>query len=170
MTPRNAFSGSVMALLALAFLPSTALSQQKTFKEQLVGTWTLVSAEAVDASGTKMPLVAGPDVRGLLIFTQDGRLSFQVIADSPKVAANDRMKMTADEMRAAAQGVLSYFGTYSVDEADKSFTMQIERSTFSNQVGRPAKRNASISGDELRVTNASRLAGGQTNLVWKRAK
>ncbi len=38
-------------------------------------------------------------------------------------------------MKAAAQGVLSYFGTYTVNEADKSFTMQIERSSFPNQVG-----------------------------------
>jgi hypothetical protein len=170
MIRRDALALAVIAGSAVTLMYDAALGQQKTLKEQLIGTWTLVSAEAVDSGGTRMPLVAGPDVKGLLIFTQDGKISFQVIADTLKVGANDRMKMTPEEMKAVAHGTLSYFGSYTVDEADKSFTMQIERSTFSNQVGRPAKRMATIAGDELRVTNAARLAGGQTNLVWRRAK
>jgi hypothetical protein len=34
----------------------------------------------------------------------------------------------------------------------------------------PAKRMATLNGDELRMNNPGRLGGGQTNLVWKRAK
>jgi hypothetical protein len=170
MNRRSILSISTIALLGLALLPETAVAQQKTLKEQLIGTWTLVSAESVEPDGTKAPLVAGTDVKGLLIFTDSGRVSFQVIGGFPKVASNSRMKMTSDEMKAAAAGVLSYFGAYSVNEAEKSFTMKIERSSFPNQVGIDAKRMATITGDELRVHNPARLAGGQTNLVWKRDK
>jgi lipocalin-like protein len=160
----------IAAALCLAVLPTTALAQDKSLKQQLVGTWTLVSAESVDADGKKAPLVKGADVKGLFVFTEGGRVSFQVIGDFAKIAANDRLKATPEEQKLMAEGVLSYFGTYTVDEADKSFTMTIERSSFPNQVGRPAKRMAAISGDELKVTNPGRLAGGQTNLVWKRDK
>jgi len=159
----------VTAALCLAASSGEALAQEKPLKQQLVGIWTLVSAEAAEPDGKKMPLVAGADVKGLLIFTESGRLSFQVIGEFPKVAANDRMKMTPEEQKRMAESVLSYFGTYTVDEADKSFTMRIERSSFPNQAGRDTKRIVKFDGDELRVTNPARLAGGQTDLVWKRA-
>ena len=34
-----AISVSALSLVSLAFLPSSAVSQQKSLKEQLVGTW-----------------------------------------------------------------------------------------------------------------------------------
>jgi hypothetical protein len=70
-----------------------------------------------------------------------------------------------------AQGSLAYFGTYSVNEADKSYTVRIEGSSFPNQNGTDGKRIVtSLTGDELKVTNPARLAGGQILTVWKRAK
>jgi hypothetical protein len=35
---------SALTALGFALLPSSAISQQKSLKEQLIGTWTLVSA------------------------------------------------------------------------------------------------------------------------------
>ena len=94
---------------------------------------TLVSAESHYPDGTKGPLVKGANVKGLHIFTDAGRVSFQVIGEHVKVASNDRTKMTADEMKAMADSILSYFGSYTVNEADKSYTMQIESSYTQEQ-------------------------------------
>ncbi len=44
MNVRNIVSLSALTVLGLALLPGSAISQQKSLKEQLVGTWTLVSA------------------------------------------------------------------------------------------------------------------------------
>ena len=44
---------SATAVLALVLLPGHAVSQQKVLKEQLVGTWTLVSVDMVLPDGTK---------------------------------------------------------------------------------------------------------------------
>jgi hypothetical protein len=170
MNRRNIISLSAMAALGLAVLPGSAVSQQKSLKEQLVGTWTLVSAEAVEPNGAKMPLVKGTDVKGLQIFTDSGKVSFQVIGGHAKIATNDPMKMTPDEMKATAESVLSYFGSYTVNDAEKSYTIQIESSSFTNQTANPAKRLVALTGDEMTVTNPGRLAGGQTITVWKRAK
>ena len=79
------------------------------------------------------------------------------------------MKTTPAEEKAVAHGVLSYFGSYTVTEADKTVTLRIERSAFPNQVG-DAKRVATLAGDELKMDNAGRLAGGRTVTVWRRAK
>jgi len=161
---------ALSAIVALGSTMSAFAQQQKALKDQLVGTWTLVSAEAVEPDGTKGPLAKGGTQKGLLILTDGGMLSFQVIANDHKVASKSRFKMTPEEMKASAEGVLSYFGSYTVDDADKSITVKMEASSFPNQTEAPAKRMATLNGDELRMNNPGRLAGGQTNLVWKRAK
>ena len=47
MKRRNILGLSLITALGLALLPSSAVSQQKSLKDQLVGTWTLVSWERV---------------------------------------------------------------------------------------------------------------------------
>ena len=69
MYRRSLVSISAMTVLGLAFFSSTAIAQQKSLKEQLVGTWMLVSAEYTASSGTKRqpfgPLISRPQ-RSLL--------------------------------------------------------------------------------------------------------
>src|SRR5262245_50686029 len=161
---------SAIAAIALTMGSTQIVAQQKTLKEQLVGSWTLVSAETIEPNGTKIALVKGTPVKGFHVFTADGRASFQVIGDHQTVASNDRTKMTPEEMKAMAESTLSYFGTYTVNEAEKSYTLRIEGSSFQNQTANPAKRMVELNGDDLKVTNPGRLAGGQTVIVWKRVK
>jgi len=53
MNRRNIFGLSAIAALGLASLPGGAISQQRSLKEQIVGTWTFVSALDVKPDGTK---------------------------------------------------------------------------------------------------------------------
>ena len=163
-------SVSAIAAIALAVIPTEIVAQQKTLKDRLIGVWTLVSAETIEPNGTKFPLVKGSPIKGFQVFTADGKVSLQIIGDHAKVVSNDRMKMTPEEMKASAESLLSYFGTYTVNEAEKSYTVRIESSSFQNQTANPGKRTVELSGDDLKVTNPGRLAGGQTIIVWKRAK
>jgi Lipocalin-like domain len=161
----------ISTLLGGGLLAGNAVAQQKTIKQQLVGTWNLVSFEPTDATGAKVPAFEGPDLKGFLIFTDGGHLSFQVMTELPKIAAKERLKSTPEEDEAIARGILSYWGTYTVNETDKSFTIRIERSSFANQQGMEAKRViTSLTTDELKYENPARIAGGQVRLVWKRAQ
>jgi hypothetical protein len=159
-----------MAALGLAMLPTSAISQQKTLKEQLVGTWTLVSFDSFDSGGAKVPNMEGGDLKGQLIFTDNGRMSNQMIAQFPKIASSDRLKSTPAEEKAVAHGILSYFGSYTVSEPDKTIMLNIERSSFPNQVASNVKRVATLMGDELKIDNPGRQAGGRTVTVYRRAK
>jgi hypothetical protein len=170
MNRRNIISLSAMAALGLAMLPTGAISQQKTLKEQLVGTWTLVSFDSFDPSGAKVPNMEGGDLKGQLIFTDNGRMSNQMITQFPKIASSDRLKSTPAEEKAVAHGILSYFGSYTVSEPDKTIMLNIERSSFPNQVASNVKRVATLTGDELKIDNPGRQAGGKTVTVWRRAK
>ena len=171
MNRRSIIGLSAIMALGFALLPASAVAQQKSVKEQLVGTWTLVSFDSFDASGAKVPNMEGRDVKGLLILTGNGRWSFQIITEIPKLASNDRLKSMPAEDKAVAHGVLSNFGTYTVNEADKTLSVRFERSSFPNQLtGADAKRVATFTGDELKLDNPGRMAGGKTVTVWRRAK
>ena len=169
MNRRTIIGLSAIMALGLALLPGSSVAQQKSLKEQLIGTWTVVSFDSFDASGTKVPNMEGRDLKGQFILTDNGRFSLQMITEFPKLASNDRMKTTPAEDKAVAHGVLSYFGTYTVSEADKTVSYRIERSAFPNQIT-DAKRVATLTGDELKLDNATRTAGGKTVQVWRRAK
>lgn len=160
---------ATLLFLAGTVFVSDAFAQVKSLKDQLVGAWTLASFESFDSAGTKVPSMEGSNLKGLLILTGDGLLSVQMISEYPKLASKDRLKTTAAEDKAVAHGVLSFFGTYTVGEADKSISFQIERSTYPNQVtGKGAKRAVTLTSDEMRFDNPGRTAGGNVVIVWKR--
>ncbi len=52
MHRRNMLSISAITALGLALMPGSAVSQQKSLKDQLVGAWTLVSTKYKFPDGT----------------------------------------------------------------------------------------------------------------------
>jgi polyisoprenoid-binding protein YceI len=84
--------------------------------------------------------------------------------------SGNRSSGTADENNAVVAGSLAHFGRYVVDEADKSFTFQVDRATFPNWEGKNTKRSFVITGDELRFTDPHASAGGVATTIFERAK
>jgi hypothetical protein len=159
--------------IAIALGTSVAAGQQpgKSVKEQFVGTWTLVSIHYVHPDGSKIEPF-GPNAKGILVFDTTGRFATQIMAaERPKFASNNRMIGTPDEYKASSQGVVAYFGTYTISAPDRIVTLHIERSSFPNWDLTDQKRSFSFGEDELRYTAASSTAnpGEAAQLVWKRA-
>ena len=171
MIQRSMILFTMTALFGLAMWPGASVSQQKSLKEQLVGTWIIVSVDNVRDDGSKAELF-GPNPKGILIYTSDGHFTLvNMRGDLPKFAAKNRDQGTPDENKAVVQGSIAYFGTYTVDEASKIITAHIEGSTYPNFVGTDQKRLiTSLIADELKFTNPAASAGGKLQLVWKRAK
>jgi lipocalin-like protein len=159
-------------LVGVALLPGCAFAQQKSLRDQLVGTWTLLSWDTVNADGSKaLPPFEGANLKGMLMFDGGGRFSFQAMTEHAKFKISDRMKATAEENNAVLRGILSYFGTYTVNDTDRSLNFLVERSSFPNQVGAEQKRVITVlTADELKFTNLGRLAGGQNYFAFKRAQ
>lgn len=156
-------------LLADAALVGTATAQAEPLRDQLVGTWALLSFESFDSSGRKVPSMEGGDLEGRLILTRGGLLSVQIISGFPKLKSNDRVNTTPAEDKAIAHGVLSFFGTYTTSEANRSIIFRVERSSYPNQVtGKDSPRLVTLTGDQLRFDNPVRTAGGHVVIVWKR--
>jgi Lipocalin-like domain len=47
-------------------------------------------------------------------------------SDLPKFASNNREAGTPEENKAAVQGSIAFFGTYTVDESAKTLTQHVE--------------------------------------------
>ena len=111
-------------------------STQRSVKDLLVGVWTVLLVDGKKADGTQVPLF-GPDPIGSLTFTANGRFSWQVMRTNnrPPFKSNNRDTGTADENKATVQGTLSFFGTYTVDEAAKAIDVRIEGDSFPNSEG-----------------------------------
>ena len=140
----------------------------KSDKEQLVGSWILMSLTAGD--GSKEPY--GPDPKGTMMVDANGRFSITVVrSDLPRFASNNRMTGTSGENTAIVQGCIAYFGTYSIDEATHVITVNVEGSTFPNFDGGTQTRILSFSGDEMTYLNPTpSMGGGTAKVTYRRAK
>src|SRR5260370_38691784 len=117
MNRRNILSLSVITAFGLAMLTGNAMAQQKSLKEQLIGTWTLVSVVEVYQDGRKEN-PWGPAVKGAVSFDPKGNVTLAIIGGdvtNPSGKPNE-----------ADRQVVAYFGKYVVDEAAKTVTYTAE--------------------------------------------
>jgi len=171
MNRRSVLTKSVPIVLAAALLPSSVVAQQKSIKDQLVGTWIFVSAQDVKPDGSKVD-PWGPNPKGAAMYDANGRFTFMIMrSDLPKFASNNRGQATGEEGKAVAQGMIAFYGTYTVNESDKTVTTRIEGSSYPNLIGGEQKRViTSLTADELRYTNPTTSTGTKAEAVWRRAK
>ncbi len=105
----------ILFAIAMMALPNTTMSQEKSPKEQQLGTWTLVSHQST---------WYGTNPKGVALFDAGGRFIITVMrSDRPKYPIDHPAKGTDEENKATDQGVMAYFGTYSVSEADHTIAI-----------------------------------------------
>ena len=108
---------SVLMMLGLTALPNSAISQQWSIKDQLVGTWTLASWEHALPNGSKVQSY-GTNPKGIVVFDAKGRF-FLMFArpDLPKIASDAPATATSEEAKDLLAGSIAYFSAseHSVD-------------------------------------------------------
>jgi Lipocalin-like domain len=88
---------TTLLCLAVSLSASDSLAQQKTLKEQLVGTWTLVSSDQVRPDGSKLKQF-GANPKGINVFDSNGRFFVMIAsADNSKIASKDPSKTNSEE-------------------------------------------------------------------------
>jgi len=170
MNRRYALGACAAALISTVAFPNNGVSQERSLKDQLVGTWIYVSSTGTRDDGSA---VQRPSLRGAVTYTAEGRFHFMTVrADAPKYASGDSARPSPEEAMAIASGVIAYTGTYAVDESTKTINVNIEASSFPNLVGAPNQRRivTSVTDDELKFTNPRTPAGITLEFVFKRAK
>jgi hypothetical protein len=181
MNRRSPVAMTATALLcsAVSLSSSASLAQQKSLKDQLVGTWTLVSSDQVRPDGGKLKQF-GVNPKGINVFDANGRFFLMVAssrflviasADNAKIASYDPSKTNSEEIDSLIVEPMAYYGTYTVNEAERVAILHLEASTFPNQVGTDQKRTiTSLTADELKYSSPAAMSGVQVHQVWKRSE
>ena len=150
------------AIVALTLLPSSVLSQEKTLKQQVQGAWSLVSCDA------KQPYCVNPT--GSLSLNGNGRYT-QVIAAKNRpipakfVPGTHGENVSPEDFKTMARGMYANFGTWSVNEAEKTLTIRSEEGLFPRPAGgSEIKYTISVTADEMK------LSGPNGADVWRRFK
>ena len=120
---------------------------------------------------TRVPLF-GPNPQGQANFDSNGRYILMTARTGQvKFTSTNRLEGTPEENKAVVQGSIDHFGRYTVDEANKTITFQIETSTFPNWNGTEQKRLLSpIVNDELQYITPTASSGGVGTVTWRRVK
>src|SRR5262245_34731750 len=123
---RNILSLAALTVLGLTPLPGSAVGQEKSLREQLVGTWKIVSVDNTRPDDS-IKQIFGPHPKGIAIFDARGNTAIILMRSGrPNFAANNRDFGTPEEFKATVQGTHAYFGTYSVIEPDKTLVFHVE--------------------------------------------
>ena len=136
--------------------------------EKFVGSWTLVSADAIHADGTRSGDY-GASPKGLLMIDASGHYSLQIYkTERKKFASGDKLKATPAEYADAILGASTHFGTLEVDSASHVFTLHVEYSSYPNQEGISQKRSYELKDGVLTYRVATRPNGDTPVSVWKK--
>ena len=156
--------------LALMIAPVTGIAQQKTLKEQIIGSWASAFVEHTYPDGRKVQEF-GANPKGISVFDGNGRFIVIVLhSDLPKLASNDWFKPSPDEAMTIAKGVIANYGSYTVNEADQSLSLNLEGSYFANQCFPQKRIVMEINADEMKLQNPSSIVGGIIEHIVTRIK
>jgi hypothetical protein len=166
-----AMTSTALLCLAVGLSASDSLAQQKSLKEQLVGTWTLVSSDQVRSDGSKLKQF-GTNPKGINVFGANGRFFLMVAsADNSRIAARDPNETNQEDVGGLIAESIAYYGTYTVNEEVNVISLHLDASTFPNQIGTDQKRAiTSLTADELKYSSPAATSGFQVHQVWKRAE
>jgi Lipocalin-like domain len=137
----------------------------------LVGTWRLVSYEARTSAGeVRYPL--GRHVVGQLVYDVGGNMSAHVMrVDRPTFATDDSGSGTDAKVRAAFEGHVAYFGTYTIDSSARTVTHHVHGASYPNWIGRDQIRYYRVDGPHLVLSSPPILDRGESlkyTLIWER--
>ena len=134
----------------------------ESLKQQLVGTWSVVSfVNEKDGNRTNS---FGSDPKGYFMFDAADHFSINLMRTGrPKFGNRDFP--TANERKAALEGIITMFGDYKVNESEHSISLHIIGGSFPAWDNSDQKRFIAINGDELTYKNPSPASGGGTAVV-----
>jgi len=133
--------------------------QSPTDTQRLIGSWRHIGSTV---NGQPRP-GQGAHPRGIIIYDTHGHMACQVMPDREVARAGD--KPTGEEAKAALDGHIAYFGTFSVDERARTVTHHRQGSVQPGDKG-DLVRGYEFVGDRLIL----RPLGTTTEVVWERIK
>jgi hypothetical protein len=154
------------ALLAFTFSLTGGGIAGADDSKALEGAWRVISAEDRLLTGEVASYPWGRDPVGLILF-DSGQVSIQITArDRPAWPPSDPSpEEMKKELEAQLGSYIAYFGSYTVDEAEKSLLIDVRGGWRPSYAGTKQKRYYVLEGDRLTLGPAPRVAEGGKTIV-----
>lgn len=140
-------------------------------KERFTGAWRL-AGYALNQPDGKVTYPYGEETAGLLMYDAQGHMSVQIMKPGvARFSIDDRWMGTPEEVKAAFDAYIAYYGQYTVDEEAKTVTHHVDGSVFPNYVGKKLVRMFELSADCLILSTPPMSFGGAAataRLTWLR--
>ena len=139
--------------------------------DRFVGTWKLVGVERIGADGELLPApeppaFGSPEPIGFIMYGPGGYMGVVIMQSGRQPYAGDQR--TPEEARALLTSYTSYFGTFTVNEADGFVTHHVEGNLNPGGVGADNKRFFEFLGNRLILKPPPGVTGVQLRLIWER--
>lgn len=141
------FFALASSAVALFVTPCRVPAQTGSIRQQLLGTWKLVSYVREDVRTGARSDVWGPHPSGYITFGPDGRMMVILVGSDRKAPAGSLA--TPDEAEGLIESMLAYAGTYTIDEKAKTLTYDIDVSWTQARTGRAVVRSYQLDGDRI---------------------
>jgi hypothetical protein len=133
-------------------------------RNSLNGTWQLVSFEQMETDGN-VSYPYGDMPIGRLIFDAAGRMFVTVMKPGRFASVNSTAAITTatvDDLRQIADGFMSYYGDFQVEDSTKTILTKVVAATIPAWAGSEQKRTYELMGDTLALITPA------TKLTWKK--
>lgn len=146
-----------------------------TLKNELVGTWQLLSYIEVPIKGADSKFPMGQSPKGILIYGADGHMSVQISnAERNKYQSEDRYLASGEEIQEQVKGFIAFAGTYQIDSSNATVQYSISTSSFPNWEGQVQERKLDFEGDILYLKSVEPiLSDGEyvnSYMTWRRVE
>jgi hypothetical protein len=141
-------------------------------REQLVGTWRLISRVVrLEDGAAVQDLGLGKTPTGYLVYDRSGHMSAQLMRlNRPAAIDCGTPGPASSDNSQSVNGYDAYFGTYTIDENSHTVTHHLEGAVAAADVGKNLVREFQVSGDTLTIivrTNMPKEKQIRT-LTWER--
>ena len=166
---RYALAAAVLGLVGCAAAP---LAADRPSSVPLVGTWRLLSIEAIRPNGDRVASRFGQNPTGYIIYDRTGDMAVQIMANPWPVFVNPD-KPTSQELESVFNRYVAYAGTYDFDAAQHTVTHHVQISVDPGDVGQDFRRLVEIDGDRVTLTVPRYPLNGEQvvlRLQWRQVR
>lgn len=146
-----------------------------TLKNELIGTWLLLSYIEVPVNGLDSNFPMGKSPKGTLIYGPDGHMAVQISSsDRCNFSSNDRYLANDEELLSCVKGFIAFAGSYQIDNANATVRYAIHTSSYPNWEGQMQERKIDFEGDILYLKSVEPILsnGVEVNsyMTWQRVE
>lgn len=134
------------ALALTGFAAVARLSAAPSVRDQLVGLWQLVGQYNIAKDGQQVTVAERQ--RGRISWDRAGHVWVLLYNDGRKGAATPLMP-TLEEYREMNSGLMTYYGTYDIDEAKQTVTHHLQAAANPSLIGTDLVRRYEFTGNRV---------------------